>query len=470
MDNFAPAHTAVLPRPSSHAVSLRVRLASWSIVFALLCLGTFLLALTLYLRYALSSSRSESMHKREHRLLRYLSTDVRLHPELTWEQHLNHFLEATPETDIVEIDDPSGRRLYPALDPAPGLAGTSGTCDTPCLTTVTVDGHHARVLTHATTVEGRPIRLILIGTTDEHYDILHTIDVGFVGLLPLVVVASVLGGYALSRRALAPVGAMTAQARSLSLTHLEARIPEPPTGDELQELAQAWNDMLDRLEGSAKSITQFTADASHDMRTAITVVLANAQLALRRERTTERYQEVLSSIVTEAQHMSDMLEDLLLAARSGWSTDELAFEEVDLVAILREVYEVSLAPAALQEHHFCLDLQLDRLHIDADRMLLRRLISVLVNNAIKYTPPKGRIILRLRERDSGWLCEVEDDGVGVPPELRQRIFERLFRVDQDRQEGHGLGLAVAKWIAEAHHLELTMRPAPLQGSIFGFSR
>ena len=410
------------------------------------------------------------MHKREHRLVRYLSTDLQLHPDLTWEKHLHHFLEATPETDIVEIDELSGRRLYPALDPTPGLPRTPGTCYTPCLTTVKMNGHHARVLTHTTTVDGQPVRLILIGTTDEHYDILHVIDVGFVGLLPLVFLGSILGGYALSRRALAPVGDMTMQARRLSLTHLEARIPEPDTGDELQELARAWNDMLDRLEGSAKSITQFTADASHDLRTAITVVLANAQLALRRERTTARYQEVLSSIVTETQHMSDMLEDLMMAARSGWSIESLAFEEVDLAVVMREVYEVSSAPAVLREQTFCLDLQLNHLQIKADPMLLRRLVSVLVDNAIKYTPPKGKIILRLLSTDKGWLCEVEDTGVGIPPELRQRIFERLFRIDPDRQEGHGLGLAVAKWIAEAHHFELDVRSAPLQGSIFSFSQ
>ena len=332
--------------------SLRVRLASWSMLFALVCLGTCGVLLNLYLRYALSSSRSESMYKREHRLLRYLDTDMRMHPQFTWQEHLQHFLEATPETDIVEVEDAAGRRVYPQDDPAPGILHTSAACETPCLSTEKMDAHHARVLTHSTTVAGQRIRLRLIGSTDEHYDILHTIDIGLMGLLPFMSLVSVLGGYALSKRALAPVGEMTAQARRLSLTQLDARMVEPSTGDELQELAQAWNDMLERLEGSAKSITQFTADASHDLRTAITVILANAQLALRRERSAERYQEALGSIVSEAQHMLDMLEDLLLASRSGWSKEGLGWERLDLVAVLREVYEASAASARFENTAF----------------------------------------------------------------------------------------------------------------------
>jgi two-component system, OmpR family, heavy metal sensor histidine kinase CusS len=435
-------------------------------LFALLCLATCGVALNLYLRYALSSSRSESMRKREHRLLRYLDSDLRMHPQFTWQQHLEHFLEATPETDLVEVDDPGGRRLYPASDPAPDLPRTTAPCTEPCLSSVRMDGHHARVLTHNVTIAGKSVRLILVGTTDEHYDILHTIDVGLLGLLPFVLLGSILGGYALSRQALLPVGQMTAQAQRLSLRHLDARISEPPTGDELQELAQAWNDMLQRLEASAQSITQFTADASHDLRTAITVILANAQLALRRERTPERYQETLASIVSEAQHMLEMLEDLLLASRSGWSTEGLAFEEVDLVAVLRETYEASLASTALREHSFHLELSLGQLWIQADAMLLRRLTSILLDNAIKYTPTGGSITMRLCGSESDWRLEVQDNGVGIALELQDRIFERLFRVDRTRPDGHGLGLAVARWITDAHGFSLDVISQPNQGSTF----
>jgi len=464
-NSVPPTIAATLVRRFTPA-SLRVRLASWSMLFTLACLGTCGLALNLYLRYALSSSRSESMRKREHRLLRFLDDDLRIHPHFTWQEHLQQFLEATPETDLVEVDDASGRRLYPATDPAPDLPSVTGACAAPCLTSALMNGHHVRVLTQSVSVAGQDIRLILIGSTDEHYDILHTIDIGLLGLLPLVLLGSMLGGYALSRRALVPVGQMTAQARRLSLRHLEARIAEPSSGDELQGLAQAWNDMLDRLEGSAQSITQFTSDASHDLRTAITVILANAQLALRRERTPERYQEALGCIVGEAQHMLEMLEDLLLASRSGWSTEGLAFERVDVVPILRETFDASVASAVLREHSFDLEIGLRHLWMQADGMLLRRLISILMDNAIKYTPPGGRIAVRLWGTEDDWRFEVQDNGVGIDPELQGRIFERLFRVDRTRREGHGLGLAVARWISDAHNLQLEVMSQPNQGSVF----
>ncbi len=409
------------------------------------------------------------MRKRENRLLRYLDTDFRMHPQSTWQEHLQHFLEATPETDLLEVDDASGRRLYPSSDPAPDLPRATETCNLPCLTSAPMSGHHARVLTHSVSIAGQKVRLILIGSTDEHYDILHTIDVGFLGLLPLVLLGSILGGYALSRQALAPIGQMTAQARRLSLRHLDARIPEPATGDELQELACAWNDMLRRLEASAKSITQFTADASHDLRTAITIILANAQLALRRERTSENYRETLGSIAGEAQHMLVMLEDLLLAARSGWSTEDLAFDAVDFEAVLRETFQAYMAAAATREHTLNLRLELPHLWIRADGMYLRRLVSILIDNAIKHTPPGGTITVRLGGTEDDWRFEVEDNGVGIDAELQGRIFERLFRVDNAQRHGHGLGLAIARWISEAHNFILGVTSAPTKGSTFYLS-
>jgi two-component system, OmpR family, heavy metal sensor histidine kinase CusS len=161
-----------------------------------------------------------------------------------------------------------------------------------------------------------------------------------------------------------------------------------------------------------------------------------------------------------------MLEDLLLASRSGWSTEGLAFEEVDLVAVLRETYEASLASTALREHSFHLELSLGQLWIQADAMLLRRLTSILLDNAIKYTPIGGSITMRLCGSESDWRLEVQDNGVGIALELQDRIFERLFRVDRTRPDGHGLGLAVARWITDAHGFSLDVISQPNQGSTF----
>lgn len=452
-------------------LSLQARLTAWSTVFTLLCLGTCGIGLNVYLRYALSSSRSDSMRKREHRLLRYLESDLRSAPDESWQEHMEHFLEATPETDLVEIDSEAGTRLFPRRDPAPGLHRDTNSCLDPCLTTVLFHGHHLRILTHATTVANRRVRLTLIGSIDEHYDILQAISEGFLGLVPFILLGSVLGGYGLSRQALAPVGAMTTQARHLSLTNLKARISEVSTGDELQELAHAWNDMLDRLESSATSITRFTADASHDLRTSITVILANAQLALRRQRAPERYQETLNSIVTESTHMLDLLEDMLLTARAGGSfSASLTHAQVNLVEIVREVADSVAAGAALSDHDLRLEISHPELWLSGDRTQLRRLVSILVDNAIKYTPAGGRIHLRLLCQQPAWSFAVIDTGIGIAPELQGRIFERLFRADPVRNQGtnagHGLGLTIALWIAAAHDLHLELQSAPDQGTTF----
>ena len=450
--------------------SLRMRLTAWSALFTLVCLGLCGIALEVYLRYALSASRSESMRKRDQRLVRFLETELRTHPQDSWNDRMQHFLEATPETDLVEIDNGSGGRLYPGRDPAPGLERTAAPCREPCLSTTMLQGHHVRVLTHSTVVAGKPIRLILIGSVDEHYDILHVISVALVGLTPFVLLGSVLGGYSLSRRALHSMGEMTAQAQGLSLTNLQARFPEPDWGDQLQQLARAWNDMLARLEQSAASVTQFTADASHDLRTALTVILANAQLALRRERSPESYRESLEGIATETSRVLHMLEDMLLATRSGVSPHGLDHTQVDLPEVLRETFEAAQAVATLREQRFVLEMDLTNLSIRGDRASLRRLFSILVDNAMKYTPHGGSVRMRLCGHARGWVLEVMDTGIGIAPELQGRIFERLFRGDPARSQngpgGHGLGLAIAAWIAEIHHLDLSLTSVPGQGSTF----
>ena len=272
-------------------------------------------------------------------------------------------------------------------------------CVEPCLTTFERQGHHWRLLTHQTSLAGSRVWLLMAGSIDEHYDIMNSVRAGYFLLLPLVLVGSVTGGYALSHRALSPVGRLTETARSISLTSLDARVPVPQTGDQLQSLAEAWNDLLMRLEEEVNRSTRLTMDVSHDLRSAMTVILANAQLALRRVRTPEQYRETLSTIQQESSHVLAMLEDMLLAARTANADQQVEKTQVCFNEILIEVFEAAKAAAAIRDQQLTLTVakSLEQaIWLHGNRSLLRRLASILVDNALKYTPPGGRIALSLQ--------------------------------------------------------------------------
>jgi signal transduction histidine kinase len=313
----------------------------------------------------------------------------------------------------------------------------------------------------------------MAGMVDEHYGILNSVRTGYFVLLPLVLLGSVAGGYALSRRALLPVGRLTETARSISLTSLDARVPVPRTGDELQSLAEAWNDLLMRLEEEVDRSTRLTTDLSHDLRSAMTVILANAQLALRRSRSPEQYLETLAAIQQESIHVLAMLEDMLLAARTAESEEQVDKTAICFNEIVAEAFEASKAVAAMKDQRVSLteaDCFGEDIWLQGNRSLLRRFTSILVDNALKYTPPGGRVTLALRRSGSSVIFSVSDTGIGIPTHLQSRVFDRFFRADSARSRrevpGSGLGLSIAKWIADVHGFRLELASVVGQGSVF----
>jgi two-component system heavy metal sensor histidine kinase CusS len=453
--------------------SLRIQLSVWYVVFTFVCMGCYGALLLRYLQHELGSSREGTMRRREHRLLNYVAEEARLRPNSTLEQQLSHFVQAAPETDLIEILDLDGKRLYPAADPELPLPSHGALCpQQPCLSLVWMYSHPIRVLTHQTLLAGKPVWLVLGGQADEHFEILSSVRTGYFLLLPFVLLGSVAGGYALSRRALLPVGRLTEKARTLSMSALDGRLPVPQTGDELQALAEAWNDLLMRLEAEVNRSTQFTMDASHDLRTAITVILANAQLSLRRTRSAAQYQETMTTIVQEATHILAMLEEMLLAARSGSAELQVVKELVAFSEIVMEVFEASRANAVMKQLKVGL-LACDDVWLFGDRALLRRMISTLLDNALKYTAAGGEVTLSLERQEQQTVFSVQDTGIGIAPSLHARIFDRLFRGDPARSRipssGNGLGLSIAKWIAEVHGFTIELESEVGQGSTFTVS-
>jgi len=265
----------------------------------------------------------------------------------------------------------------------------------------------------------------------------------FLATGPLVVLATLGGGYLLARRALAPVQRMTETARQISADRLGERIAVDNSDDELGQLATTLNDMLDRLGRSFTEMQRFTADAAHELRTPLAVIRNEAEVALRQPRTGDEYGRVLENLLEETVRLGQMADQLLFLSRQDAGLNTPVRNDVPLDGLLRDVVENMRLVA--QEKGVSLTLtENSACQVQGDANQLRRVFYNLIDNAIKYTATDGVVTLTSRT-DSEWLCvTVEDTGIGIPAEHLPCIFDRFYRVDPSRtgENGAGLGLAI----------------------------
>ncbi len=287
--------------------------------------------------------------------------------------------------------------------------------------------------------------------------------------IPVLLLISSAGGYFLSRRALLPVDRITASARTISITNLSQRLPVPRTGDELQRLSETCNAMLERLEGAVSRIRQFTADASHDLRGPVSFVRTVAEVALRNPNTDADSRTSFAEIVSESENASTLLENLLTLARADADRTATVLAPLDLRRVIEEACEIAQPIAAERHHALLVDLESTRnCRVLGDFASLRRLFWILLDNAFKYTPSPGRIEVSLSSSAHELVVAVRDNGVGISEKDLPRIFDRFYRADPSRGqvEGSGLGLSIAKWIAEIHRARLSVASTAQSGTTF----
>jgi two-component system heavy metal sensor histidine kinase CusS len=281
---------------------------------------------------------------------------------------------------------------------------------------------------------------------------------------------SSLGGYSLSRRALKPVALLISEAQSITAQDLSRRLPVPEVKDELQQLAHTWNELLSRLEVAMRRVTQFTADASHELRNPIAYIRATAQFHSQNVDLDEMSRDGFLEIVEEARRTGELLENLLLLARADVGHTSPEVSDVDarsqLGAVCDRIEPIARAKNLILVRGFAATNYPLILSIDASH--LRRLVLILLDNAVKYTPPGGTIRIDCEFAD-GLHLQVSDTGIGTPQEARLRIFDRFYRVDISRADdnpGVGLGLAIAKWIVELYGGEISVQSDSGRGATF----
>jgi heavy metal sensor kinase len=304
---------------------------------------------------------------------------------------------------------------------------------------------------------------------DDFYEALDHFALLLFISIPTLLLLAAAGGYWISTRALAPVDQITQTARTISAQNLSSRLVVPQTGDELQRLSETLNGMLDRLEASFKKITQFTADASHELRTPVAVMRTRAELSLRKARSADEYRDVIAEVLTELEKTSALIEQLMFLARADSGAEMLHFSPTNVAEVLREACHQGSALAEAKQVDFEEKISSDSMWIEGDASSLRRLFLILIDNAVKYTPSNGQVEVSLHRSNGFAVAEVRDTGIGIAETDLPNVFERFYRADKARTResgGVGLGLSIGRWITEVHDGKIEVQSSPGHGSKF----
>ena len=285
-------------------------------------------------------------------------------------------------------------------------------------------------------------------------------------LLPILIILSVVISYFIADRMLSPIRKIERAAERISRgDDLGERIDQAKNNDEVGRLARVFNAMLDRLERSFEAERRFTSDASHELRTPTSVILAQAEYILEKERTVPEYAEAMEVVRNQSRRMSALISDMLDYTRMDQSERYSLNDEVDLSGLTEELCrELALAGT----DGVTLETRIDEgVAVTGDRLLLTRMITNLVGNAYRYGKPGGHVWVALTRSDGGAVLEVADDGIGIPDGDKDKIFDRFYRGDAARTAGGtGLGLAMVKKIAELHGATVELESEVGKGSAF----
>ena len=327
-----------------------------------------------------------------------------------------------------------------------------------------------RVITYPFYRDGRLKYVIQLATDlEETLFVLRSRIIIIFGSIPVVLIITSFIGRFLVKRILRPITGITKAAEMITHKDMTKRVEHRLNDIEIRSLVNALNDMLDRLEKAFHYIEDFSSDVAHELKTPLSIIRGEAEVALRKERTSEEYRRVIQVNVEEAARMLKTIDDLLLLTKLDYQVHVFSVEPVQLNDFMREIFEQAKIIASKKKIAVTFSMAKQIMYIEANRLHLRRLFFNLINNAIKFTPEDGKIDIAVKREHKKVRISVRDSGVGIPREDLPRIFDRFFHRDRARMSGEsasGLGLSIVQSIATFHNGTVDVQSQPGRGTTF----
>jgi heavy metal sensor kinase len=447
---------------------IRLRLTAWYFAILAVVLSAFGVTAYLAMRHSIRQTVDEELQARAEGVHQLIERTIQRGAPQDLPEGVREHTELRAGGALLQVSDEQGNWIYRSSvmsDYAVPVPATAPKRATEFLgKTVPL-----RIWTQKATVAGHVYTIQAAFEMDDFYEALEHFALLLFISIPTLLLCAAGGGYWISSRALEPVDQITQTARTISAQNLSSRLDVPQSRDELQRLSETLNGMLERLEAAFKKITQFTADASHELRTPVAVMRTRAELCLRKARSADEYREVIAEVLAELEKTSVLIEQLMFLARADSGAETLHFTSTNVADVLREACHQGSALAEAKQIAFQEEIPGGSMWIQGDASSLRRLFLILIDNAVKYTPPSGQVEVSLQRNDGYAVAEVRDTGIGIAETDLPNVFERFYRADKSRTRelgGVGLGLSIGRWITEVHSGSIKVHSSPGQGSSF----
>lgn len=457
------------------ARSIRFRLTSWYSGVLALALTTFGIFFWIAIQGILFRTVDEELVDRAEGIRMFMENQIEA---LSIEEIRDEFKEHSvlgPGGDLFQVCDANGVWLYRSIPleeadiaiDLPGSLLASGKIEDR-----EISGTNLRFYSKPVTVLGERYTIQVAAPTHEIIEGLQAFQQLLALMIPAFLLAAAAGGWWMSGRALRPVDQITAAARSISERSLAKRLPVPATNDELRRLSDTLNQMLSRIEEAFQRVTQFTADASHELRTPVALIRTTAEVALRKDRSKDEYRRALADVLEESVRTAELIEHLLTLARADAGKAVLERTPLDLALLAQDVVAQCQRLAQGKGLHLTLNVPASGAMIAGEAQALRRVLLLLLDNAVKFTPAGGRIEVMVNQSVTTVQMAIRDSGIGISPDDLPHIFKRFYRSEKSRNReygGAGLGLSLAMWIVEAHNGTIQVESEPGRGSVFQVS-
>jgi heavy metal sensor kinase len=447
---------------------IRLRLTAWYFAILAVVLSAFGISAYFAMRHSIRQTVDEELQIRSEGVHQLIERDIQRGHKDDLPEGLREHTELRVGGALLQVSDEQGNWLY--RSPVMSDYGVPRPATVPRRATEFMGKDvPLRIWSQKVSVGGQSYLIQSAFEMDDFYEALDDFALLLFISIPLLLLCATAGGYWISTRALAPVDQITRTARTISAQNLSSRLVVPNTGDELQRLSETLNGMLERLEAAFKKITQFTADASHELRTPVAVMRTRAELSLRKARSADEYRDVIAEVLAELEKTSGLIEQLMFLARADSGAETLHFAATNVAEVLREACHQGSALAEAKQIGFQEHISGDSMWIQGDAGSLRRLFLILIDNAVKYTPANGQVEVSLQRNDGYAVAQVRDTGIGIAEADLPSVFERFYRADKARTResgGVGLGLSIGRWITEVHAGTIEVHSSPGRGSSF----
>jgi heavy metal sensor kinase len=445
--------------------TLRLRLTIWYAAVLLAVLVVYAGVVFAFLEHSLWQQLDQRLHEDVEDMEALLPASWSSAAQL---EHL-HSPELDDEEETwVEVWSLGGTRLYQSPRAARFPVPVEPPRAARLRSVLTAGQRHVRIKDERSHIGGEPV-IIRVTASEERLRgaLVQMLWIMALGI-PIALAGATYGGYRLARRALGPVDRMAERARTITAERLAERLPVENPDDEIGRLATVFNEMFARLEAQFEQMRRFTADASHELRTPLTAIRAVGEVALREGRNDTEYREVIGSLLEEADHVTRLVETLLMLSRADAGQIQITRQDVDLAALAHQV--TGQLEVLAEEKHQSLSVEAAQaVQARVDPLVLRLALVNLVDNAIHYSPSGARITVRIWTTPTETMIDVEDNGPGIAAVHHPHLFDRFYRIDgaRTRQDGGvGLGLAITRWAVEVQNGRIEVLSEEGEGSVF----